>query len=125
MGIFDKLLTAIGYDAPNGTAHERAIFVSQVKEAIGVGKNLSLENDNLRNRVADIEGKLPKTADGVPVVPGMNVYTNRINNDGTWPDPYAGRLPQQFAVFDGVDWSRLPSQCYSTKEAAEVARKKL
>ena len=82
-------------------------------------KELKAQNAELRGVV----DKLPKTADGVPVVPRMNVYANRINGDGTWPDPYAGRLPQQFAVFDGVDWSRLPSECYSTIEAAESARK--
>ena len=83
--------------------------------------------ETLQQRVADLEAivaKLPVTADGVPVVPGMSVW---------YPSPYDGEIYecrnvlrpsatyfpkdgrcQVSTQFIGV------SRCYSTREAAEA-----
>jgi hypothetical protein len=70
----------------------------------------------------DIVDKLPQTADGVPVVPGMKVYakdptgyiqgydvgTNSARTDSSIPEP----------TYLQYNW-----HCYSTREAAEAAGK--
>jgi hypothetical protein len=63
------------------------------------------------DRLKAIVGKLPKTADSVPIVPGMTVYHrdwegNVTEERTSWAPPY----PKVFGC------------CYSTREAA-VARK--
>ncbi len=60
-----------------------------------------------------IVDKLPKTADGVPIVPGMRVYHrdwkgNVTDERTSWAPPY----PKVFCC------------CYSSREAAEAARVK-
>lgn len=72
-------------------------------------------------RLNGIVGKLPVTKDGVPVVPGMTVYANRIDDDGSYPRPYIGRVKTPHAEFDGVQWSRLLTECYSTEAAATAS----
>ncbi len=37
-------------------------------------QELLAENEKLREELADLRGKLPKTADRVAITPGMNVY---------------------------------------------------
>ena len=87
---------------------------------------LRKEIQQLRRHVRideEIIDKLPRTADGVPVVPGMTLW------DPVWPDDPFG--VQALLVFcpnarrsewmcnDGeVD----AAQCYSTREAADAAR---
>ena len=70
---------------------------------------LQEENDRLQAIVA----KLPKTADGVPVVPGMEV----------WQDCFDG-IKQRWAA-SGIEDDRamvtsfVYAECYSTRKAAE------
>lgn len=69
-------------------------------------------------RLREIVDKLPKTADGVPVVPGMKVYYAIVKEDLRVRDIYASRInsssPTRFSC-----WSSI----YSTREAAEAAAK--
>jgi len=76
-------------------------------------------------RLQTIVDKLPKTADGVPVVPGM------VLHDPIWiEDPFG---VHQLLVFcpnaRRSEWSCNDgevdtSQCYSTREAAQAAKEK-
>jgi len=68
--------------------------------------------------------KLPQTADGVPVVPGMTVWW--VRNDEVWHGIVAGAT--SIVVWVKPDKGDLaeawqPGGCYSTREAAEAARK--
>lgn len=81
-------------------------------------------------RLRAIEAKLPKTADGVPVVLGDNIYgvdrdgtvfgcgfismTAPSENDGEWFG--IGRDE------GGSEWRSTPRMFYSTRAAAEAAR---
>jgi len=76
-------------------------------------------------RLAELEAivdRLPKTADGVPVTPGMEVWTDY------WSGPQHGivrRLNVQLE--EGSCWAddeADEAMLYTTREAAEVARKK-
>jgi hypothetical protein len=78
-----------------------------------------------RDRLAGVVAKLPVTVDGVPVVPGMTVWqidpSGFINSPGsmTGPDPN----PQPWSVIWHGGGHILSMPCYSTREAAEAARK--
>ncbi len=85
-----------------GTLHAPT---SQTQEA---AKQMRAERDRLQT----IVDKLPKTADGVPVVPGIKVwhrdYLGVVTEEaGVWKPPFPGLLVC----------------CYSTREAAEAAAK--
>ena len=80
-----------------------------------VGEDAAVEIGRLRA----IVDKLPKTANGVPVVPGMKLWDANVSlapygpidvvmagNDGDYYQPHEW------------DWDN----CYSTKEAAEAAK---
>ena len=84
-------------------------------------KGLHADNVGLRANVFRLEhalGQLPKTADGVPVTPGMKVF---------WRDDEYGDIAEQIVVNvnaaglgDGqhpIPWSRV----YSTPEALKAA----
>lgn len=72
-------------------------------------------------RLRAIVDELPKTADGVPVVPGEDVVWHpTVRSDN-------GRLmPMAIDLNEGAAWYRVPDDrkfvcdCYSTREAAEV-----
>ena len=76
--------------------------------------------------------KIPKTADGVPVVPGMMVYKHVTDTKGNHLS-----MPLAVTRLTGVAWlcketddglicvaSRVGNveECYSTREAAEVGK---
>jgi hypothetical protein len=76
-------------------------------------------------RLRAIVAKLPKTADGVPVVPGSIVYR--------WSDMHEQLLECEVSTFQRWDDAYMPAVtrgnfqtnalwCYSTREAAEKAR---
>jgi len=69
-----------------------------------------------------IVDKLPKTADGVPMVPGMEVWcigTMRYNNGAM--EELSGRTKEH--VLMGLQRGKLfEGRLYSTREAAEKAR---
>ena len=80
------------------------------------------ENDELRARIAKLEAiveKLPKTADGVPVVPGQDVFdynryevfVRHVEMEAFEYDDDGGKC-----AFGGIH------DCYSTREAAEAAK---
>lgn len=89
-------------------------------------------------RIAELEAivdKLPKTADGVPVAVGQEVFVivnDEVIDDGTQKGGIAGACASWYVNPGGnfydamVDWKsgyRRPlSDCYSTREAAEQAR---
>jgi len=84
------------------------------------------EKEQLReenNRLKAIVDKLPKTADGVTIVPGMDLWQLETRNAGkTWNIVFhkiKGVLWPEIFPFPGG----LPSRCYSTHEAADAALK--
>ena len=66
-------------------------------------------------RLQAIVDKLPTTADGVPVVPGMMLYLPR--------SAYMGRAMFHANGFVCGNGGPLCGQCYSTRKAAEAAEK--
>ena len=88
------------------------------------------ENESLRAIVA----KLPQTADGVPVVPGMNCATlDGVNGDivrddvgvlAIICDGAEGECRLTLRDLDGAEWDADVEDCYSTREAAQAAAEK-
>jgi len=71
-----------------------------------------------------VVAKLPKTADGVPITPDMNLYSTIADYDfGCIAFRYE---PDDFQIacrdVRGVDFELRAEQCYSTREAAEAAK---
>jgi hypothetical protein len=77
--------------------------------------------------------KLPTTADGVPVVPGMEVWTTRRFSERKMRPPFMVKVSHvwnpsgsadigEADVFGNVTTKLLASFCYSTREAAEQAK---
>lgn len=71
-------------------------------------------------RLQEIIGHLPKTADGVLIVPGISVWLKTGKNV---------TVDSVEVMLDTIGWRDitgrpyLGSECYSTSEAAEAARK--
>ena len=83
--------------------------------------------DEAEDRIADLQAivdKLPKTADGVPVVPGEYVWTPGcamwIVCRGNGSSDYSETLAAEPNAYD-MDPSMPVRFCYSTREAAEAA----
>jgi len=82
-------------------------------------------------RWADVEAivaKLPKTADGVPVVPGMTLWTRYFGVPiKTQPEAfivtYISPAGGEFVIGNETTIS-IPNCCYSTREAAEAKEKR-
>jgi hypothetical protein len=84
-------------------------------------------------RLRDIIDKLPKTADGVPVVPGMKVYVPAAVA-GYWGQKpgkavefmvdwiHSEAMPIHLVFIQGQTYQILASRCYSTRQAAEEAK---
>jgi hypothetical protein len=89
----------------------------------GCGEDMTEAADEIA-RLTAIVDKLPTTADGVSVVPGMNVYFQ-------WHSGEIVRHPVAFIRIDKDDtWLyferalyRSTGVCYSTREAADAAGK--
>ena len=75
-------------------------------------------------RLREIVGKLPSTADGVPIVPGMKVYsahTRTIDTeDGAFQVGRIGDCPGHSIV----PLTKEAGPLYSTREAAALAAKR-
>ena len=75
-------------------------------------------SDSKQAKIAELEDivdKLPTTADGVPVVPGMEIW-HPDGRTGTASIAYYGR--------DCFPSYVVAEYCYSTREAAEAAKEK-
>ena len=86
----------------------------------GDGNDRLLAADEIERLLAIVE-KLAMTADNVRVVPGMRLWTTYNNGrDVTGFDTIDGRLTCLYYRdgFDKCTWA-----CYSTREAAEAAKK--
>jgi hypothetical protein len=77
-----------------------------------------------REQLLKIVRRLPLTADGVPVVPGMEVWVDGTawsnKGDRAWnfyDRPFTGEIE----ICTNL-WCQLASKCYSTREAALAAR---
>jgi hypothetical protein len=89
----------------------RTICIGLIQQAINSATaDLRAENERLK----EVVEKLPKTADGVPVVPGMTIYDLRPS--GCTPFFVS-------AVFEKASKHNMYADCYSTREAAEAAQK--
>ena len=117
--LLDSLTTLTGSNIPAKAMQREVMRVA--REALQLHNALQADNARLRA----IVDKLPKTADGVPVVPGMEVWAKKNPSDST---------VQSFIVCQDSVWASrfggmsragawLISKCYSTREAAEAAGK--
>lgn len=83
--------------------------------------------DELREAAAEIErlqaivSRLPRTADGMPIAPGMKLWTVFDGSDVTvnW---FCRGHGTGVWLMDTDRGNRTESECYSTREAAEKAR---
>ena len=75
-------------------------------------------------RLREIVDRLPKTADGVPVTPGMNLYAPNVDYDfGALAIVSDSDRPQiECRDVRGVEFGMCASLCYSTREAAEAEK---
>lgn len=84
-------------------------------------RSIIVEQKNEIERLRTIVDKLPKTTDGIPMVPGMNIWLK------TKKTPKKHQVRSVGAHY--CDLKEKPSGCfitssYSTYEAAEAAREK-
>lgn len=78
------------------------------------------EAASLIRSLCEIVEKLPVTADGVPITPGMKLWTD---NDG---EIESGTITSLYPVNGEMmvgcsGWEQAPRDCYSTREAALAA----
>lgn len=76
---------------------------------------LAIDVAELEKQLADLHAILPKTADGVPVVPGMTLYQ----------EDRSVELSAQWLAWEHAAGKRFPlvADCwFSTRQAAEKAR---
>lgn len=75
------------------------------------------------DRLQAIVDRLPKTADGVPIVPGMKVWFQRSRNHG-WEvtAELVGGYYQSNGDWSCIDFDGDGARDYSTREAAEAAK---
>ena len=103
-------------------AEELAFAYDQTRSPMSpTHKRLLEELEQLRAIVA----RLPRTADGVPVVPGRDTVWNwlprGLHSKCSWVECAVEiRQPYNEAMYDYVDISEV-GKCYSTREAAEAA----
>lgn len=73
-------------------------------------------------RLQAVVDKLPKTADGVSVVPGMKVWVRWRTPEGTIVRQWETYTMSPFGAGDGdrLHWNY--AQCYSTEAAARAAK---
>ncbi len=71
-----------------------------------------MEDAEALRQAADLIERLPVTADGVPVVPGMEV----------WHRDFKGRISPETAQLESP-FPHILICCYSTRAAAEAAKK--
>lgn len=116
----------------NRALHLRTVQLGHSQEDIAAA---AIHNNKPKdNRIAELEAivaKLPVTADGVPVVPGDTavrwcVHKGEIHEVTGWVwselDDWRGHV-DSVPQGDGYVLTRPVSLCYSTREAAEAARK--
>lgn len=102
-----------------------------VQEARRVADELSNEDfvwhhpagARILRQLADIVERLPRTADGVPVVPGVSVFTRDGHPAGLWMSLDTTEVHSN--IGDPTDlWDgHKISDCYSTREAALAAER--
>ena len=79
--------------------------------------DLQFELDSIQEELDELKAKLPTTADGVPVVPGMMTY---CGEPGHFAHHWDLRLKTGEAFAQHC--KRQDERHYSTREAAEAAR---
>lgn len=81
-------------------------------------------SDDIIERLLAVVERLPRTADGVPVVPGMNLYSRRVDYDfgciAIRVEPESDEI--ECRDVRGVEFDLPARECYSTRAAAEAAR---
>ena len=94
----------------------QALSISEMQSCL---LDCSDEIDELEGEIERLRNRLPKTADGVPIVADMEVWLIGSNCDPfqvTVENEIVIRFPDQETSRHYAPW------CYSTKEAAEKAR---
>ena len=111
--------------------------IDQIKESLaefyayycdGAGHPLNICADqDMRQLIVEIErlraivAKLPKTVDGVPITPGMELHFTGCGSVRVNAVRYSGAVELTTAEA-GSTWTKFDtSGCYSTREAAEAA----
>lgn len=104
-----------------GIAEQQQIIDSYNAFCGGVGAHVILaEQDAEIKRLRAIVDKLPKTADGVPVVPGDDLWSHYYNEVIGVKMPWLAVGPNE----DGRGQTGYdPARCFSTREAAIAASK--
>lgn len=70
------------------------------------------------DEMQEVVEKLPHTADGVPVTPGMRYWFEYENDPGQWGNDLASQIEHE-GVYPTTDFSMF----FSTREAALAAQK--
>ncbi len=99
------------------TGHMAAVAIA--REVVEKGGGVAGEIERLRA----IVDKLPKTADGVPIIPGQTIVWVRLNGTGEW---VKAKCHWSILANNTGSWvmdftPRGPEHSYSTREAAEAA----
>jgi len=100
-----------------------------VEDAVNFARHFRSERDEARaeiERLQAIVERLPKTADGVPVYPGMQVWYHSECLPGSVTGPWVvvhfnDAISVALRQSPGVMTSRLLRRSFSTREAAEAA----
>jgi hypothetical protein len=137
--LLDSLTVTLGGNYPSQFVRTEVMRV--VREALKLHNATEAERDELARRLAEAEAraeaaeavvaKLPKTADGVPVVPGQTVFANwphgptvrcYAKHEAHGPDMVV--FGEGSTVVNGLSCGIrvFVSDCYSTREAAEAAK---
>jgi hypothetical protein len=131
----DKLIEELNYDADEHKAFVPSDKSYQRMRHGSVQAITQLRDEN--KRLTEIVGRLPKTADGVRVLPGDRVWHPQhvgkigglviVGEDGTMPPEDDGWFSNaNLQITDSFVSRSIEVQideCYSTREAAEAARK--
>lgn len=119
----DPVDTYVGYDCQLvDTGHSDRIFVLACSELAERLEDLARENADLR---AVVE-RLPLSADGVRITPGMSVWTPKGMFSGTAVQEHTPVLVGDEDMLGEVEeylWTWYAKSCYSTRAAAEAARR--
>jgi len=74
------------------------------------------------NEARAVIERLPKTADGVPIVPGDSVYMQWTGHERRVRAVHSDSIAVTVGLIAATLVNVHPHQCYSTKKSAEAAR---
>lgn len=90
-------------------------------EGVSWGENIAPEDWRTLKAARDLIAKLPRTADDVIVVPGMDLFCIEPGGEHVG-DCYVAPLWEKRDNYEGLPTYVQERSCYSTREGAEEAR---